>query len=337
LQTQSILNLCIFELMPKYLIIRFSSIGDIVLTTPIVRCIKKQKPDAIIHYVTKKVYREILEPNPYIDKVYCIDQDVDEIVSDLKKEAYDFIIDLHHNLRSSLLKRKLNKPGAAFPKLNVKKFLLTKFKINRLPDLHIVDRYFEAVKPIGIQPDLLVCDYFIKPEDQVNLNSFGIPEKFIAFAIGAQLNTKKLPNEKIRAILEKVNMPVVLLGGTTDTENATIISASLPNVINLCGKLNLGQSASVIQQCQKIVTHDTGLMHIASAFRKQTISIWGNTVPAFGMFPYMPMNPGLYSIHEVSNLSCRPCSKIGYASCPKKHFNCMMQQDPVKISREINA
>ncbi|MBK6527655.1 MAG: glycosyltransferase family 9 protein [Crocinitomicaceae bacterium] len=321
--------------MPKYLITRFSSIGDIVLTTPIVRCLKKQKPDAVIHYVTKKAFKSILEHNPYIDKIFCIDKDVDEVVGDLKKEDYDFVIDLHHNLRSTILKRKLKKPSATFPKLNIKKFLLTQFKINRLPDKHIVDRYFEAVKPLGVQSDILVCDYYIPKADEVNPADFGIPTTYFAYAIGAQLNTKKLPNDKIISILQKVNQPFVLLGGEGDFDNGELIAKACPNAINLCGRLNLNQSASVVKQCTKLVTHDTGMMHIASSFRKQTISIWGNTVPDFGMYPYMPMNPGLYSIHEVKDLKCRPCSKIGYNQCPKKHFNCMNLQNVDAIVKDI--
>ncbi len=321
--------------MPKYLIIRFSSIGDIVLTTPIVRCLKKQKPDAVIHYVTKKAFKNILEHNPYIDKIFCIDKDVDEVVDDLKKEDYDFVIDLHHNLRSTILKRKLKKPSATFPKLNIKKFLLTQFKINRLPDKHIVDRYFEAVKGLGVQSDILVCDYYIPKSDEVNPTDFGIPANYFAYAIGAQLNTKKLPNDKIISILQKVNQPFVLLGGEGDFDNGELIAKACPKVINLCGRLNLNQSASVVKQCAKLVTHDTGMMHIASSFRKQTISIWGNTVPDFGMYPYMPMNPGLYSIHEVKDLKCRPCSKIGYPQCPKKHFNCMNLQNVDAIVKDI--
>lgn len=321
--------------MPKYLVIRFSSIGDIVLTTPVIRCLKKQKPDAIIHYVTKKSFKSILEHNPNVDKIFCIDKDVDEVVNDLKKENYDFIIDLHHNLRSAILKRKLKKPSATFPKLNVSKFLLTRLKINRLPELHVVDRYFEAVKPLGVYPDLLVCDYFIPPADQVNPTDYGVEGDYFAFAIGAQLATKKLPNEKIISIIQKTNKPFVLLGGEGDFDNGELISKACSNCINLCGRLNLNQSASIVKQSVKLVSHDTGMMHIASSFRKKTVSIWGNTVPDFGMFPYMPMNPGLYTIHEVKDLKCRPCSKIGYAQCPKKHFNCMNLQNTDAIVKDI--
>jgi len=78
------------------------------------------------------------------------------------------------------------------------------------------------------------------------------------------------------------------------------------------------------------------LMHIAAAFRKITISLWGNTIPGFGMFPYIPEAKQKSKILEVQGLSCRPCSKIGYAKCPKKHFNCMNKIDEEKLVEEIN-
>ncbi|MBK7130292.1 MAG: glycosyltransferase family 9 protein [Crocinitomicaceae bacterium] len=322
--------------MPKFLIVRFSSIGDIVLTTPVVRCIKKQVPGAEVHYVTKKSFSHILESNPHISKIFTIEKDVSEVAGALRDEQYDFIVDLHNNLRSSILKQKLGVKSASFPKLNVKKFLLTKFKIDRLPELHVVDRYFAAVKSWGVHPDMNPCDYFIPPHDEVNPLQFDLPEKFIAFAIGAQLNTKKLPNEKIISIIQKIKMPVAILGGKTDFENGEQIAAACSNAVNLCGKMNLNQSASIIRQCEKMVTHDTGLMHIASCFKKKIISVWGNTVPSFGMYPYSPMDPHLYSMHEVKGLNCRPCSKIGYPECPKKHFNCMQQQNVDAIVKCVN-
>ena len=323
--------------MPKYLVIRFSSIGDIVLTSPVIRCLKKQKTDAEIHFVTKASFKVLLENNPYIEKVITFQKEIDEVLDRLKNENYDFVIDLHHNLRSTKLKRKLKKPSATFPKLNYKKLLLTTFKINRLPNVHVVDRYFKAVETLGITNDQLGLDYFIPEQDEVRISDFGIPENFITFSIGAQFNTKKLPNKKISELIQKINLPVVLLGGETDFDNAEEISKSNSSIINLCGRVNLNQAASVLKQATKVVTHDTGLMHIASSFNKPIVSIWGNTVPAFGMYPYLAQNKNGFSVHEVNNLKCRPCSKIGYQKCPKNHFDCMMKQDLDLIAKNINS
>jgi ADP-heptose:LPS heptosyltransferase len=77
-------------------------------------------------------------------------------------------------------------------------------------------------------------------------------------------------------------------------------------------------------------------MHIAAALRKPIVSIWGNTIPEFGMYPYFPMNSARSVISEVKDLHCRPCSKLGFKKCPKQHFKCMMLQDEVFISKSIN-
>lgn len=322
--------------MKKYLIIRFSSIGDIVLTSPVIRCLKSTYPDAAIHFLTKKSYASIVNANPSVDKVYTIDKEIDEITTELKGEKYDFVIDLHHNLRTFRLKQKLSQPSATFSKLNVQKFLLTAFKWDKMPSLHVVDRYFKAVDKLGVKNDQKGLDFFITEADHVDISKHDIQTPFIAFSIGAQFATKRLTKEKMVELLSKISAPVVLLGGPGDTANGDYVKTHAKNVTNLCGELTLNQSASIIQQAAKVISHDTGLMHIASAFQKEIISIWGNTVPALGMYPYLPQENAKFSIHEVK-LSCRPCSKIGYQACPKKHFKCMENQDLEAIAQAVNA
>src|SRR4051812_16746459 len=117
----------------KFLIIRFSSIGDIVLTTPVIRCLKQQVADAEVHYLTKNSFKEIIESNPYVDKLHLLRNDFDGMIDELKKEKFDYIIDLHHNLRTLKVKKALGIPAHSFNKLNLKKWLLTAIKINLLP------------------------------------------------------------------------------------------------------------------------------------------------------------------------------------------------------------
>jgi ADP-heptose:LPS heptosyltransferase len=320
----------------KILVVRFSSIGDIVLTSPVVRCIKKSIPDSEIHYLTKSRYADIVKNNPNIEKVHTIINNVDEVIKDLKAENFDFIVDLHNNLRTLKLRLTLNKRSYQFPKLNFSKFLLTAFKINKMPDIHVVDRYFSSVKDIGVKNDLKGLEYFIPKKDEINTKEYHLPNSYIVYAIGAQFATKRLPTDKIIELIQSTEKTVVLLGSIDDLKAARIITQACNNTINLCGDLNLNQSASIIQQSDKVIVHDSGLMHIAAAFKKQIISIWGNTVPELGMYPYIPTNPIGYSIHQVKRLKCRPCSKIGYQSCPKKHFDCMNQQDLSKIKIEVD-
>jgi lipopolysaccharide heptosyltransferase II len=327
----------------KILIVRFSSIGDIVLTTPIIRCLKHQLPNVTIHYLVKEKYKHVLDQNPNINKIYSIHKKLSEVKNDLKKENYDHIIDLHHNLRTLLLKLFLAKSSHSFEKLNVKKWLFVKFKINRLPKIHIVERYFKTIAFLNVKNDNLPCDYFISKSDFYEVKARHHVEKYLALAIGAQFATKRLPLEKIIEIIEKIDVPILILGDNNDKTIANQIvkhfefqkNNSQKNIVNLCGELSLTQSASVVKQAQVLLTHDTGLMHIASAFRQNIISVWGNTTPDFGMYPYFPEQNKPFSIHEVFGLNCRPCSKIGFQKCPKKHFSCMNLQDTIEISEEI--
>lgn len=321
--------------MKKILIIRFSSIGDIVLTTPVIRCLKQQLKDSEIHFLTKEQFVPVIKANPYIDKIHFLKNDLKQILSQLKSENFDFIVDLHKNFRSVFVKLKLRKPSKTFNKLNIKKWLLVNFKINLLPEIHIVDRYFEAVKILGVKNDGKGLDYFIPENEKVNISELPSTHQngFIGFAIGGKHNTKMFPVEKIISVCEKINSPVVLLGGYEDIKTGEYIKKSVGDKIyNACGKYSINQSASMVWQAEKIITNDTGLMHIAAAFKKQIISIWGNTVPVFGMYPYLPETEKNKSvIVEIKNLRCRPCSKLGYKKCPKKHFDCMQKITEEKI------
>ncbi len=313
--------------MPKILIIRFSSIGDIVLTTPVIRCVAGQIPDAEIHYLTKEQYRPLLEANPHIQKIFTIRHNLGEVIPLLRKEKYDFIVDLHRNLRSLMTRAALLRPSGTFPKKNIQKWMLVHWKIDRVPKMHVVDRYFRAVRKLRVTNDRQGLDHFIPDADRISLDTLPKPhqEGYIAFVIGARHQTKILPTEKIIRLCRMLDQPVVLLGGPGDRDRGQTIALEAGTLIyNTCGQQNINQSASLLEQARVVVTHDTGLMHIAAAFRKRIVSIWGNTVPSLGMVPYYPEGYShLSSIQEVHGLRCRPCSKLGYPSCPRKHFRCM--------------
>lgn len=324
----------------KVLILRFSSIGDIVLTTPVIRALKTQLDDSLIHYAVKAEYESVLVANPYIDKMHLLKDNLGDLISELKNEKFDCIIDLHHNLRTFRIKAALRIKSYAFNKLNVEKWLMVNLKINKLPNRHIVDRYMDTVIPLGVKADTLGLDYFIPEKDDVPLA--WLPEEFrngyVVYAIGAQHATKRLPVNKMIELCDKINKPVILLGGKEDIESGEAIARFFDRgserrseekvlmqlnkktiVYNACGKLSINQSASLVKKAISVFTHDTGLMHMAAAFRKEVFSIWGNTIPAFGMYPYRTK----FTVFENSRLGCRPCSKIGYDRCPKGHFKCM--------------
>jgi ADP-heptose:LPS heptosyltransferase len=310
----------------KILILRFSSIGDIVLTTPVIRACKQQLKSTEIHFVCKRAFRSILEQNPYIDKLHTFESDIKEIYPQLKQEDFDVVIDLHNNLRSFRLKHYLKVKSYSFRKLNVLKLatVLTK-RVSLLPQQHIVERYFEAVKELGVQNDSKGLDYFIPSNQQHLPDNRVLPNSYVALVIGGSYYTKKIPLNKLKEICRLAKQPLIFLGGKEDVECAVQLHRIFPQHVNLCGVLTLHQSAFVIQEASWVITSDTGLMHIASAFNKKIVSVWGNTVPEFGMGPYLPHKEN--KILEIKTLSCRPCSKLGYHKCPKGHFKCMNDID----------
>jgi ADP-heptose:LPS heptosyltransferase len=312
----------------KILIIRFSSIGDIVLTSPVIRALKKQT-NSELHFLSKKSFEAVTRNNPYLDKKYYFENNTSEILELLRAEKYNYVIDLQKNARSAKLKSLLGVKSYTFDKLNIRKWLTVNFKMKVLPAVHIVDRYMKAVEPLNVFNDGGGLDYFITAEDEKIISLLPASHKnYVGWVIGAKHYTKRLPLEKMISIAGKLKSPVVLLGGMEDFETAEKIVASTGSqFFNACGKFSLNESAALVRYAQKIITHDTGLMHIAAAFKKEIISIWGNTIPEFGMYPYYGDKKVNSKILEVKGLSCRPCSKIGFEKCPRGHFKCMREID----------
>ncbi|MGC6470550.1 MAG: glycosyltransferase family 9 protein [Flavobacteriales bacterium] len=303
----------------KILVIRLSSIGDIVLTSPVTRVLKKQL-NAEVHFLTKRPFISWLSHSPYIDKIHSYESGAEA----LKAEKFDYIIDLHNNLRTLRLKRQLNIPSKSVNKLNVKKWLLTTFKWNLMPNVHMVDRNLDTVKFLGLKNDGEGLDFFI-PEDETLPNEFRFNKPFVAIVIGGQHATKILPTFKIISLCRQINRSFVLVGGPEDANRADEIIEQTEMGISACGKLSLTQSALLVKGAEYIVSHDTGMMHISAALKKKIYSVWGNTVPAFGMVPYQS-DPESIMV-ENKNVGCRPCSKIGYSKCPRGHFKCMKEID----------
>ena len=295
-------------------------------------------PDAEIHFLTRNSFSEIVTSNPYIDKVHVLAHSWELMIHELKEEGYDRIIDLHHNLRTLRVKKALRVPSSSFNKLNIQKWVFTNFKWNLMPRLHIVDRYMETIKEFGVTNDGKGLEYFISEKDIVGQNDIPVSHQagYIAIAIGAAHYTKKLPVEKLKRLCNSLDHPVMLLGGEEDrVAGEEIASVDPVKVYNACGKFSLGESADLVRKSKLLISHDTGLMHIAAAFKTPVISVWGNTVPEFGMYPYYGDSQVRNSIFQVSDLRCRPCSKIGYNKCPRGHFKCMNKQDLDQLVKEV--
>ncbi len=324
--------------MKKILVIRFSSIGDIVLTSPVLRCLRNKYPAAEIHFLTKDSMLPLLAHNPHVNRVYTIRKKVSEVLPALKAEGYDLVVDLHKNIRSVLVKMSLNATSFSYHKLNYRKWMLVRLKVNLLPSIHIVERYFDALESLGIQNDGKGLEIFIPAEAEQEAGSIllAVEKPYVVFSVGAAHFTKRLPESKWKELAGLVKGSIVLAGGKEEFAMGEAIKSIDPGrIVNACGRSSILASAVLLREAEVVVSNDTGLMHLASCFSKPIVSVWGSTVPEFGMYPYLPLHPERSAIVQTGGLSCRPCSKIGFASCPKKHFKCMETIPAVNLYNAI--
>ena len=296
--------------------------GDVIYTTPVVRCLKLQLPDAEVHFLTKPAFRYIYDNSPYTDKLLLLKPKLADTISEIKAQNYDYIVDLHSNLRTAIIKLRTGIKSFTYDKQRIRKWLSLKFNLNLIPSIHLVDRYLKSVKALGIKNDDLPINYYIKNEYQLSkLLPASHLNSYIVFVIGATHFTKRMPNYKISSICNKIGLPVVLLGGADVQSNGDEIARSVgPLVYNACGKTTLDESVFIVSKAKRLLGFDTGLTHIAEAFNIPIASIWGSTAPELlGVQPYKVDNALVAGLE----LPCRPCSKFGQEKCPLGHFKCM--------------
>jgi len=306
--------------MKKILCIRFSSIGDIILTTPIVRALKTNYPEAEIHVVTKAQNIQLWDENPHVFAVHAYEGSMWKLANKLRKIGFDAIVDLHKNLRSHLLCALLFKWPFQINKFTAERKLLVKKKINHIPKKHLVDRNFDALKSVGIENDQKGLDFFIPQNQEINPADLGVKGKYIVYAIGGQHITKVLSYPKMIELCDQIDAQIVLIGDAWDAHYGYRLSTLFPEkVIDYCNKTTIAQSASLMRQAEFVITHDSSMMHIAAALKKKIFVIWGSTHIDFGMYPYQT------EFVSISNddLACRPCTTQGTNFCPLYHFDCM--------------
>ena len=325
----------------KLLIICGPTTGDVVFSTPAIRALKIQLDDPEIHVLVLPEVRFLVEENPYVAVVHTFKGLLSTLWWNLKKERYDLIVNLNPRWRSKLLSLSLfGTPQYSLKSIFWRKWLMVNLKINNIRSRHAVDRIMHALRPLGIKADNLGLDYFLPDRDKVALEWLPTPFRkgFVVFCLSATFRTRKLPLDRMLELCDKINKPIVLIGSQDDAENAEVISSffsgslsvrtkdGIPGlgrtvVYNACGKFNFNQMASLIKRSCAVFTFDNDFVPVASAFRKEVIGLWGNTVPLFGKYPYRTR----YTILEHNNLGCRPCSAKGFDECPKGHFRCMRE------------
>jgi ADP-heptose:LPS heptosyltransferase len=298
-----------------------------------------------VHFLTKKSFKAVTEANPYIDKFYYYDDNLGELIGYLKKEGYNYIIDLHKNFRTAIIKWRLDIPVLSYHKESFQKWLLTKFGINRMSGKHISDRCLDVLASLGVVNDGWGLDYSIPTSARIKDSDLPMSHRagYIAIVIGASYATKKLPISKLQELCAAIQFPIILVGGKEDaTEGEAIANIDSIRIYNACGKFSLHESADIVRLAKTVISHDTGLLYIACALNKKTLAIWGGTSPKLDVEPY-------YGVHQlqqmhittahknfvVEGLACQPCSNYGTKKCPKGHFKCMLEQDISAIANAI--
>lgn len=309
----------------KILIVRLSSLGDILLTTPLIRSLKKTNLKLEIHFLLREEYQDVMVNNPYISNLITIKrEDSSSNTKDiLSQNKYDYVIDLQNNLRSRLLTNSLKYPKVRFKKLSWQKFFLVKFKINKLSEAPpIPERYASVINDLKLDDEGLDLFTDKKPSESLKGET-----NLIGFCPGSRHYTKMWPNEYYIELGKKIignGFDIVLFGGKDDKIICQEISSELSKCINLSNDNDILQTAADIEMCKAIICNDSGLMHAACAVKVPVIAIFGSTVKEFGFTPYRYKN----LILENKSLTCRPCSHIGKSSCPKGHFKCMKEITP---------
>lgn len=315
----------------KILVIRFNSIGDIILTSPVTDALHKE--DYEVHYVCKTAYAEILNHRPDISKVWELKDSMEELIQQLKNESFDHIVDLHNNLRSKHIKSALRVPAQTLDKSRIDLFLMTQLSIKKKQHPHIVERFLDVIDSLVESRTQSPLSFY----KEVDYDGLALPASFVCIAVGAAFYTKQIPETLLIKTINQLNLPVVLIGGPDDEQRAKKIQESCSGKLtNLVGQLSISESAEVIDQSEVLLTGDTGMMHLAAALQKSVVAVFGSTHPFLGYSPYYGDTSTKFEIVQNTNLNCRPCTKQGKDECPKGHFKCMTALKANDLIKKIN-
>ncbi|MBK9334485.1 MAG: glycosyltransferase family 9 protein [Ignavibacteria bacterium] len=314
----------------KILVIRLSSLGDIILSYPLLKILRKKFPEAEIHFLTGKNYSEVLRLNENTDRIIEAKKDREVTRKEIQDEKYDIILDIHKNLKSIYFSKNNAPDVRRIVKNNFKKFLLVKFKIN----------LFKEIIPVYKKYLLTIADYLNKDDYKFSVSDLKVPSiegfdfKYSVIAPSSRHFTKTYPAEKFIEFINTKSNETFILTGSSDNRDMEIcdkINSACVNTRNLCGKLSIPELAAVIKKSGYVISNDSAILHLSEALGKKTTGIFGSTVKEFGFFPQLETS----GVIEIKDLKCRPCTHIGLPACPEKHFKCMMDIDVTKLNIEI--
>ncbi len=323
----------------KKLLIRLSSAGDILLTSPLLKVIKESEPESEIHFAVKEQYVDLIRYNPNIDRVHLVQNDagihqLENLRRDLLRERFDATLDLQNNFRSIYLRRGMSSNISVVNKDPFKRALLVKAKVNLFREVRPVAlkyiQVFDSCRSTVPLPEIYFSAQTREKTESLWKNASVRGDAHIFLCPGARHFTKRWPQEYWVDLASKLSATgtLTLIGGEEDKEVCHAISKQAA-CLSLCGELSLIESAAMLSYADVVVTNDSFIMHAANALGKRIVAIFGSTVREFGFFPYGVQD----KILEVGGLHCRPCSHIGREYCPKGHFRCMLETKPEMVHR----
>ncbi len=329
--------------VPDVLAVRFSSIGDVLLTTPLLRAIRRRHPGGRITVLTKAAYAPLVGDNPHVDEVISFrpDQPLPGLAAPIRAAGYTHLLDLHDNLRSRVLRALVPGPWHGYPKYRAARALLIHGKRDRYP-VHrpVAERYFAAARDLDVRPDGEPPEFFLgetavrEAAAWLETAGLGATRSLVAVAPGAAHATKRWPVEHWRVLVDRIvgaGMDVVVVGGATDADVADAVAAGRGSRSRTAaGQFGLQVTGAALRRAKALVSGDTGVMHMAASVGTPVIALFGPTVEAFGFFPYTTRA----EILQV-DLSCRPCSSQGGPTCPLGHHHCMLHLTPDSVYEAV--
>jgi heptosyltransferase-2 len=314
---------------PRVLVIRFSSLGDVVLTTPLLRAIRHRHPAAEVTVVVQARFADLLRHNPAVNTIIPVDprEPARRIADRLKGGTFDARLDLQDSFRSRRLRRLLGgRWGVADRRRGARALLLWLGVDIYGPYVPVAERYFTAAGALDVRPDGQPPAVFPTGEDEARAADLA-PAGCVALAPGARWASKRWPAPYWKALADRLlarGLAVVAVGGAG--ERGLLSGPSIGDAYGL----PLLLTAAVLRRARVVVANDSGLMHLATAVRRPVVTILGPTVRAFGFLPY-----GVPAQVVERPLPCRPCSAFGGNHCPLGHHRCMIEIEPEAVAAAV--
>ncbi|HXM37251.1 MAG TPA: glycosyltransferase family 9 protein [Gemmatimonadales bacterium] len=325
--------------MLRILCVRFSSIGDVLLTTPLVRALKRRHPDAELFFVTKRAMAPLVADNPHLTGVAALEpgESLTDLARRLRALNPTHGLDLHGSLRSAALRLLVRCRWSSYSKRKLARTALIATKLDLYgKQVPVAERYFEAARGLDVHPDAGEGppEFFLAASAREHvahwLTEHGLDAPFAAVAPGAAHATKRWPIKHWQALAERLRgagYQVVAVGGPDDRELAGRLG---PAVTNAAGEFTLQETGACLARAAVLVSGDTGVMHMATGVGTPVVALFGPTVEAFGFFPYTDR-----AVVLERDLSCRPCSAMGTERCPLGHHRCLEDVLPDQVAAAV--